>query len=552
VWGRKKLLMIIGLLVAMPALAQDYPRYRAIGSTYVPLESWVYPALERLAALQYINSDFRGMKPWTRTECARLTEEAGENITEALRRDEHPGDDVVGLHHALEREFAAEIDALGGGRNRVFKLESAYARVMSLSGPILNDSFHFGQTIANDYGRPSRRGTNLIAGASFRAAYGPFFAYSQGEYQHSPSAPPLPDSLRVLVAQMDQVPVKPPLPFGEINRFQLLDTYVGVNLKNWQISFGRQTLWWGTAESGGLLFSNNAEPVNMLRVNRVVPFRPPSFLAILGPVRVDFFVGRLGGHEFPVHPWIQGLRISAKVTRKLEYAATHTVVFGGVGRPNGADVFFKTLFPIRAVERSEQLGDNYFSFDFLYRFTRHVTWYGEFLASDDPAPFFRPSRMAINTGLYFPRLPWLRKMDLRLETVSTMSPCEPLCVGEPRSGPASFLHYWHGIYRNGYTNNGNILGNSIGRDGAGFQGQTTYWFSPTNKLQLGFKRTQVSPHFVPGGAQGNDFSVQHERSFKAGFYVRSFVQVERLHYPALFSGRRTNVAASLGFIYSPE
>jgi len=62
--------MIIGLLVAMPALAQDYPRYRAIGSTYVPLESWVYPALERLAALQYINSDFRGMKPWTRTECA--------------------------------------------------------------------------------------------------------------------------------------------------------------------------------------------------------------------------------------------------------------------------------------------------------------------------------------------------------------------------------------------------------------------------------------------------------------------------------------------------
>jgi hypothetical protein len=282
---------------------------------------------------------------------------------------------------------------------------------------------------------------------------------------------------------MDRVPVKPPLAFGEINRFQLLDTYVGVNLKNWQISFGRQTLWWGTAESGGLLFSNNAEPVNMLRVNRVVPFRPPSFLAILGPVRVDFFVGRLGGHEFPPNPWIQGLRISAKVTRKLEYAATHTVVFGGVGRPNGADVFFKTFFPIRAVERSEQLGDNYFSFDFLYRFTRHVTWYGEFLASDDPAPFFRPGRMAINTGLYFPRLPWLHKMDLRLEGVYTDSPNNSI-------GPSkTFLHYWHFVYKDSYTNNGSILGNSVGRAGVVFQAWTTYYFSPSDQLKLNFKRS---------------------------------------------------------------
>src|SRR6266568_1089682 len=39
------------------------------GSAYVPLDSWIYPALDRLAALGVIDSGFGGMRPWTRSEC---------------------------------------------------------------------------------------------------------------------------------------------------------------------------------------------------------------------------------------------------------------------------------------------------------------------------------------------------------------------------------------------------------------------------------------------------------------------------------------------------
>ncbi len=46
------------------------------GSPYVPLDSWVYPTLDRLAALGVIHNEFLGMRPWTRLECARLVEEA--------------------------------------------------------------------------------------------------------------------------------------------------------------------------------------------------------------------------------------------------------------------------------------------------------------------------------------------------------------------------------------------------------------------------------------------------------------------------------------------
>src|SRR5229473_5566275 len=50
------------------------------GSPYVPLDSWIYPALDRLAAMGLINSAFEGMKPWTRNECVRIVNEAGERI----------------------------------------------------------------------------------------------------------------------------------------------------------------------------------------------------------------------------------------------------------------------------------------------------------------------------------------------------------------------------------------------------------------------------------------------------------------------------------------
>ena len=53
-------------------------RTTSLGTTFVPLNSWIYPALKRLIALGYIQSEFMDMQPWTRQECARMVEEAGE------------------------------------------------------------------------------------------------------------------------------------------------------------------------------------------------------------------------------------------------------------------------------------------------------------------------------------------------------------------------------------------------------------------------------------------------------------------------------------------
>src|SRR5216683_3092653 len=42
-----------------------------IGSTNVPMDSWIYPALERLAAMGFIPAQSSGIRPWTRQECLR-------------------------------------------------------------------------------------------------------------------------------------------------------------------------------------------------------------------------------------------------------------------------------------------------------------------------------------------------------------------------------------------------------------------------------------------------------------------------------------------------
>ena len=83
------------------------------GIPYVPLDSWIYPALERLAATGYINSGIMGMRPWTRLECARQLSEASDRIT-----DDDSNTEFAGIYQDLMQEFRNEVDWLGGGKQR--------------------------------------------------------------------------------------------------------------------------------------------------------------------------------------------------------------------------------------------------------------------------------------------------------------------------------------------------------------------------------------------------------------------------------------------------
>src|SRR5581483_7390132 len=154
-----------------------------IGSPYVALESWTYPALERLTAMDYIRTAFVGLKPWTRMDCARLVAQA----REAMGPSEEIEPFLLDLQFQLEREFAYEFRIMEKDRNLTSHIKSVYARVVSVSGPPLNDGFHFDQTLSYNWDHPLRRGTNVQFGSSVTAALGPAAIFLRGEVQHAPS-----------------------------------------------------------------------------------------------------------------------------------------------------------------------------------------------------------------------------------------------------------------------------------------------------------------------------------------------------------------------------
>ena len=57
------------------------------GSPYIPVDSWVYPAVLRLYALGYVDKVYLGMRPWTRVSLSRMLDETEERLEDV---DEGP------------------------------------------------------------------------------------------------------------------------------------------------------------------------------------------------------------------------------------------------------------------------------------------------------------------------------------------------------------------------------------------------------------------------------------------------------------------------------
>jgi len=535
-------------------------RTRIMGSSYLPLDSWAYPALERLAALGYIHSASLSLRPWTRIECARLILEAANH---GAASDAPP--EVRELYGSLSEEFAYESQLMNGERNLNAQEESAYSRFLGISGSPLTDNYHFGQTLLNDDGRPYEKGFNAVDGASGYATAGPFVLYVRGEYQSAPSAPAPTQAMLDFFHQTDLWPTGPAVLVNSISRFQLLDTYLGLNLGNWQFTFGKNSLWWGPSEGGTMMFTNNAAPLNnMFTVDRVSPFRLPWLFRYLGDIRVAGFIGHMTGIQFQsttfsgatglavfgqygknLHPepFLSGGKISLQLTPNFELGMAKTTVYGGPGIPLTITSFLDSTFGKHAPNHGDVLGDGRTSADFSYRIPGLRNWltlYGETLSEDEPSPLPYMRRNASQGGLYLAKFPGVSKLDLRLEGGYTNPPafCGD-CI------------YTNAQYISGYTNGGRLIGTWIGRAAQGEQIQTSYWLSPRKKFGLELRHRTLDPGYVPQGGNQNDVAVNADIFAGPGFRFTGSVQYERWLIPLLAANRQSDVAASFEFSFWP-
>jgi len=516
----------------------------AMGSPYVPLDSWIYPLLDRLAALGLYDDAILGIKPWTRMECARLVSEAGDRLQDGVSVA-----DASSLYNALLLEFSSELSLLGGGANASAHLESFYARATEISGPPLTDGFHFGQTIVNDFGRPFERGFNSVDGFSGWSTAGRWVVYARGEYQHSPVAPAIAPQVASAIATMDSNPVFAPSPVPARNQTRLLDAYVGLNLANWQVSYGQESQWWSPNTSGPLLFSDNAHPVRMFHIDRVSPVHLHGFMHLLGPMHWDLYFGKLQGHQISPDPYFHGEKVSFKPTKNLEFGFSRTVILGGAGLPLTLNRLIHSYFSVTSPKNETPAtdpGKRTGGFDFSYRVPLLRDWltiYTDSLADDDPSPLAAPRRAGINPGIYLSHFPGLSKLDLRVEA--------PLTNTVALKTPGKYI-YWDGTYHDLYTNRGFLMGNWVGRDGAGIQATSRYWLSPRNAIQFGYRHAKVDPKFVPGGGTLNDASVRVDYWIHREWSTSASAQYEQWKFPLLASSLQKNVTSSVQLTFWPQ
>ncbi len=507
------------------------------GSVYVPVDSWVYPAAERLAALTGTQAEVVGMRPWTRAQFARFLERAKE-----MR---HIGD-AEELQSKLEQEFAPELNQ----EAEKLALESTYTRSTQIGGTPLRDSYQLAQTLVNDFGRPYGQGFNTIEGGSGYLQGGPGLLYVRGEYQHGASLrSPSQATLEALVNADQEASTSTVLTQGgpEVNNPRLLDTYVGASFWRWTATAGKQSLWWGPATGGAMLYSNNIEPIWMARLTNDVPYKLP----IVGKVRLDLFVGKLQEHRAEPQPWIHGEKLTIQPFKGFELGATRTVIFLGRDYPVSFRRVWDSYFSVGDNNSSylpqNNPGDRRGGLDFSWKLPKiPVTLYSDSMCDDDPNPLANPSRSAFHPGLYFAQLPLpLAKFDFRMEGSFTDSVNKTLPNGD---------NYWKEDYPDGYTNKGLLIGDTVGRAGVEWQLWSTYWISARSKVQVSYRDHYISPEFLKGGGTQNDLQINTGLELRHHLHLELGVQGERYILPVLTGNRlaQHDVAGWAGLTYNPE
>ncbi|MDR3750202.1 MAG: capsule assembly Wzi family protein [Terracidiphilus sp.] len=531
--------------------------------------------MDRLYALGYVDTAYLGLRPWTRLSIAHMLELSADRIETDTNNDE-----ALTIYLALLREVQPDVDRAAELIHPRVELESVYTALRGIGRTPLRDSFHLGQTIVNDYGRPYESGFSSYSGFSARAEAGRFSLYYRGEVQHAPSATGYSSALAAYLSScIDDIPLSgfsntpppsscingipagpspqqdtiPAGPISAVNGVRVLEANLSYHVMGHEVSLGKNDHWLGPGKGASMLWSNNAEGIYDFEIDRIEPFRIPLLSRLTGPFRYDFFVGSLKGHTYPNDPWVHMEKIDFKPTRNLEFGFDRLAIWGGKGHePITLHTFLKSFFsfqnvPVSQKNSPEDPGARLGTFDFSYRlpFLRHwVTLYTDSVAHDSVSPVSNPERSGERPGIYLARVPGLENLDLRLEGTNTDTPVWTVQTGQ--------YTYWEGVQRQGPTNKGFLVGDWVGRQGKGGQGWLTYHLSPQEDVQFQYRHAKVATSFIPGGATQNDYALQVCKRVQKDIEIRGWIQYEAWKAPLYKTGSQSDTSATFQVTWFPR
>src|SRR5947208_2483046 len=306
-WSLTAALFAVAILAPATAVAGD--------RTNIPLKNWggfaefrdaVYDDLERLVTAGLADRTLLNTKPLSRIEAARIVARAIQKIR---------GDDAGGLNarrdlepvlDRLMEEFKSELASLGvqapGGSAPPGFVSFLPVDRAQVFGAYASRQF----SLVNEQGRTFKRGATGGLTFESRAQIGDVLSfYLQPELLEN----------------------------ADYGAARLATGYAKLTLYNIELLVGRDNLAWGPGYHNALLLSNNAAPLDQIRIGAAEPFLLPWIGKWVGPTKVLIFLAQLEERRDHAFTKLSGMRLTFAPASFLELGASRTVLFNGLG-PN--------------------------------------------------------------------------------------------------------------------------------------------------------------------------------------------------------------------------
>jgi hypothetical protein len=437
------IVLVSALVVAAPAAAAD--------RTDIPLKNWggfsvfrdaLYDDLERLVTAGLADRAVLNTKPMTRTEAARIVARAIEKIRKDDKGAYNNRQDLESVINRLTEELRPELSSIG------VKLspEQASSAPGFWSFTPLDRAQVRGGWVNRDYSLVNSQGLRFQGGIN-----GGFTFESRAQ-----------------VGDHVTFYLQPEVHGNEeYGAARLAQGYVKLTAFNVELTAGRESLWWGPGLHGSLIMSNNAPPLDHVRVGSAEAFHLPLVGDWIGPTKILAFFGVLEKNRDIPRANLAGMRGTFSPFSFLELGASYVNMFGGETPPRlrGAGDYVRVLFDPQAGDQglttSQRFRNNaLFAIDGDLRIAnvdrffvpaKDARLYGEFGWDDTCcSTSFVPLKAASSflIGVELLNVFGEEGLDTRLEIANT-----------------SALSFTHNEFFRGYWARGEAIAHSIGTDG---------------------------------------------------------------------------------------
>ena len=477
------------------------PQALALASNNIPLDSPVYHYLDKLASFGLITSDFKGIRPITRAEAARLLFEAEKNRAEDKERaggDEDQyyyttnwdspgtgsmagggvlaGEMIHELRHYLEREITLRDEPESTPFLDASPLSSFRIRYVNVDGvprSYERPVYDAGGDGVFGIGSGLRTRTPFPAGVvQQQGSEGtPLLENNEGViYKHGSNAELRFESeafagryLSALVEPMILYSKSDGLHQGRLNK-----GYAKVGGGGLELEVGRDANWLGLGERGNITLTNNAANLDIAKLSSPEPIDAWIF----GKLKYAVIFSRLDSSEtggVARRPYFLAMKISLKPSPNVELGLNIGKELGGPGVNNSLSSYAKGIFGGTSSDNTNTLGG--LEVRLRLPFLRNTELYGEFSGEDSAKVW--PTAESYVAGIFIPRLTSDGRNDFRFEYF----------IGHQQL-------YTNGTFPQGYIYHGMPLGHSQGGAAEDFFARYRHWFTARNYLALDYIHTE--------------------------------------------------------------